>query len=236
MLCACVIDFGKGRVNHLLLVEFPHITIASRSIKASTIGSTFTVQKLSVVHCVLGRGWKVASHGRNCSKKKTKKIIPDQAKDASQRDRQKELRRFKATTSWTSDDNAQPSLAIWVAIAQASEYLKPNELNRKHQSDTFSVHNEVGNPAWSQPQTSLLGSMRMLVKDSRSQDGIDVKDKVNCSKVNDRKSMKEQAYNKELRENQTHELNDKKAYLIDLMKESHNIGNTWGRISLASKY
>ncbi|GJT52247.1 retrotransposable element Tf2 [Tanacetum coccineum] len=62
-------------------------------------------------------------------------------------------------------------------------------------------------------------SMRMLVKDSRSQDGIDVKDKVKGSNSRSQ-SMKEQAYNKEQRERpRPHELNDK-SNLIDLMKES----------------
>ncbi|GJV03837.1 hypothetical protein Tco_1337406 [Tanacetum coccineum] len=61
-------------------------------------------------------------------------------------------------------------------------------------------------------------SMRMLVKDSRSQDGIDVKDNVKGSKSSSQ-SIKEQAYNKEQREGpRPHELNDK-SNLIDLMKE-----------------
>ncbi|GJR02804.1 hypothetical protein Tco_0525788 [Tanacetum coccineum] len=63
-------------------------------------------------------------------------------------------------------------------------------------------------------------SMRMLVKDSRSQDGIDVKDNDKGSKSRSQ-SMKEQAYNKEQRERpRPHELNDK-SNLIDLMKECH---------------
>ncbi|GJU16705.1 hypothetical protein Tco_1144671 [Tanacetum coccineum] len=61
-------------------------------------------------------------------------------------------------------------------------------------------------------------SMRMLVKDSRSQDGIDDKDNDKGSKSRSQ-SMKEQAYNKEQRERpRPHELNDK-SNLIDLMKE-----------------
>ncbi|GJR13200.1 hypothetical protein Tco_0795852 [Tanacetum coccineum] len=63
-------------------------------------------------------------------------------------------------------------------------------------------------------------SMRMLVKDSRSQDGIDDKDNDEGSKSRSQ-SMKEQAYNKEQRERpRPHELNDK-SNLIDLMKECH---------------
>ncbi|GKC91955.1 hypothetical protein Tco_1157397 [Tanacetum coccineum] len=61
-------------------------------------------------------------------------------------------------------------------------------------------------------------SMRMLVKDTRSQDGIDDKDNDKGSKSRSQ-SMKEQAYNKEQRERpRPHELNDK-SNLIDLMKE-----------------
>ncbi|GJS91822.1 retrovirus-related pol polyprotein from transposon TNT 1-94 [Tanacetum coccineum] len=61
-------------------------------------------------------------------------------------------------------------------------------------------------------------SMKMLVKDTRSQDGIDDKDNDKGSKSRSQ-SMKEQAYNKEQRERpRPHELNDK-SNLIDLMKE-----------------
>ncbi|GJV82667.1 hypothetical protein Tco_1522565 [Tanacetum coccineum] len=60
--------------------------------------------------------------------------------------------------------------------------------------------------------------MSMLVKDTRSQDGIDDKDNDKGSKSRSQ-SMKEQAYNKEQRERpRPHELNDK-SNLIDLMKE-----------------
>ncbi|GJR78202.1 retrovirus-related pol polyprotein from transposon TNT 1-94 [Tanacetum coccineum] len=61
-------------------------------------------------------------------------------------------------------------------------------------------------------------NMRMLVKDTRSQDGKDDKDNDKGSKSRSQ-SMKEQAYNKEQRErSRPHKLNDK-INLIDLMKE-----------------
>ncbi|GKA87224.1 hypothetical protein Tco_0808935 [Tanacetum coccineum] len=61
-------------------------------------------------------------------------------------------------------------------------------------------------------------NMRMLVKDTRSQDGKDDKDNDKGSKSRSQ-SMKEQAYNKEQRERpRPHELNDE-SNLIDLMKE-----------------
>ncbi|GJY33735.1 hypothetical protein Tco_0418204 [Tanacetum coccineum] len=63
-------------------------------------------------------------------------------------------------------------------------------------------------------------SMRMLVKDTRSQDGIDDKNNDKGLKSGSQ-SMKEQAYNKEQRERpRPHELNDK-SNLTDLMKECH---------------
>ncbi|GKD98175.1 hypothetical protein Tco_1382072, partial [Tanacetum coccineum] len=66
----------------------------------------------------------------------------------------------------------------------------------------------------------LRSCMSMLVKDTRSQDGIDVKDNDKGSKSRSQ-SMKEQAYNKEQRERpRPHELNDK-SNLIDLIKECH---------------
>ncbi|GKD74455.1 hypothetical protein Tco_1332737 [Tanacetum coccineum] len=62
-------------------------------------------------------------------------------------------------------------------------------------------------------------SMRMLVKDLRSQDGKDDKDNDKGSKSRSQ-SMKEQTYNYEQRERpRPHKLNDKRN-LIDLMKES----------------
>ncbi|GKD64694.1 ribonuclease H-like domain-containing protein [Tanacetum coccineum] len=61
-------------------------------------------------------------------------------------------------------------------------------------------------------------SMKMLAKDSRSQDGKDDKDNDKGSKSRSQ-SMKEQTYNKEQRERPIpHELNDK-SNLTDLMKE-----------------
>ncbi|GKA19650.1 hypothetical protein Tco_0699565 [Tanacetum coccineum] len=85
--------------------------------------------------------------------------------------------------------------------------------------------------------------MRMLVKDTRSQDGKDDKDNDKGSKSRSQ-SMKEQAYNKEQRERpRPHELNDK-SNLIDLMKDVNGINsstNGWvfflggGAISRASK-
>ncbi|GJZ62645.1 hypothetical protein Tco_0618782 [Tanacetum coccineum] len=61
-------------------------------------------------------------------------------------------------------------------------------------------------------------NMSMLVKDTRSQDGIDDKDNDKGSKSRSQ-SMKEQTYNKEQRKRpRPHELNDK-SNLIDLMKE-----------------
>ncbi|GKB52091.1 hypothetical protein Tco_0902844 [Tanacetum coccineum] len=96
----------------------------------------------------------------------------------------------------------------------------------EHPSDTISITMYGMKSSVSSIQTGtavafkMRHSMRMLVKDSRSQDGIDVKDNVKGSKSRSQ-SMKEQAYNKEQRERpRPHELNDK-SNLIDLMKECH---------------
>ncbi|GJZ73577.1 hypothetical protein Tco_0637723 [Tanacetum coccineum] len=80
----------------------------------------------------------------------------------------------------------------------------------------FSIHNDEWKSFQCHHQTALR--MSMLVKDTRSQDGIDDKDNDKGSKSRSQ-SMKEQAYNKEQRERpRPHELNDK-SNLIDLMKE-----------------
>ncbi|GJS97813.1 retrovirus-related pol polyprotein from transposon TNT 1-94 [Tanacetum coccineum] len=68
----------------------------------------------------------------------------------------------------------------------------------------------------------LRHNMRMLVKDTRSQDGKDDKDNDKGSKSRSQ-SMKEQAYNKEQRERpRPHELNDK-SNIIDSHKSDYEI-------------
>ncbi|GJV42356.1 hypothetical protein Tco_1420796 [Tanacetum coccineum] len=80
----------------------------------------------------------------------------------------------------------------------------------------FSIHNDEWKSFQCHHQTALR--MSMLVKDTRSQDGIDDKDNDKGSKSRSQ-SMKEQTYNKEQRKRpRPHELNDKNN-LIDLMKE-----------------
>ncbi|GJW93096.1 hypothetical protein Tco_0172768 [Tanacetum coccineum] len=72
--------------------------------------------------------------------------------------------------------------------------------------------------------------MRMLVKDTRSQDGKDDKDNDKGSKSRSQ-SMKEQAYNKEQRESpRPHELNDK-SNLIDLIKECGQVGGQGTKVN-----
>ncbi|GKG19946.1 hypothetical protein Tco_0379747, partial [Tanacetum coccineum] len=61
-------------------------------------------------------------------------------------------------------------------------------------------------------------SMRMLIKDTRSQDGIDDKDNDKGSKSR-LQSMKEQDYNED-KDQEHSNLNDK-SNLTDLMKECH---------------
>ncbi|GKB16765.1 hypothetical protein Tco_0850688 [Tanacetum coccineum] len=71
----------------------------------------------------------------------------------------------------------------------------------------FSIHNDEWKSFQCHHQTALR--MSMLVKDTRSQDGIDDKDNDKGSKSRPQ-SMKEQVYNKEQRERpRPHELNDK---------------------------
>ncbi|GJT81504.1 retrovirus-related pol polyprotein from transposon TNT 1-94 [Tanacetum coccineum] len=126
--------------------------------------------------------------------------------------------------------------------------LEGEFLNIEHQSDTVSLHMkmeillvvdlkqlfrrwtceilyesncDIWYIAWSVKMVvTMRHSMRMLVKDTRSQDGKDDKDNDKGSKSRSQ-SMKEQAYNKEQRERpRPHELNDK-SNLIDLIKECH---------------
>ncbi|GJW34534.1 hypothetical protein Tco_0054566 [Tanacetum coccineum] len=95
-------------------------------------------------------------------------------------------------------------------------YQMTSDLNRS--DSEFKVHsNELSSSILA---FKMRHSMRMLAKDTRSQDGKDDKDNDKGSKSRSQ-SMKEQAYNKQQRERpRPHELNDK-SNLIDLMKECH---------------
>ncbi|GJS33398.1 hypothetical protein Tco_0531780 [Tanacetum coccineum] len=90
--------------------------------------------------------------------------------------------------------------------------------NKLKMSDTFSIYYEDGNPARVSIKQALAfkmrHSMRMLAKDTRSQDGIDDEDNDKGSKSRSQ-SMKEQTYNKEERERpRPHELKDKSNLMI----------------------
>ncbi|GJT88843.1 hypothetical protein Tco_1070560 [Tanacetum coccineum] len=145
---------------------------------------------------------------------------------------------------WTHDAMHNPSNPFRVAISPASEYKNPKSLIRVYQEteeipavknlslpDTSEYAYKVfpmkmKSLAWGVSASEqahafkIRHNMRMLVKDTRSQDGKDDKDNDKGSKSRSQ-SMKEQAYNKEQRERpRPHELNDK-SNLIDLMKECH---------------
>ncbi|GJS19730.1 hypothetical protein Tco_0448362 [Tanacetum coccineum] len=97
---------------------------------------------------------------------------------------------------------------------------KASKLMSKNKTALQCLQSETDYVALSASCAQMRHSMRMLVKDIRSQDGIDDKDNDKGSKSRSQ-SMKEQAYNKEQRERpRPHELNDK-SNLIDLMKECH---------------
>ncbi|GJY98029.1 gag-pol polyprotein [Tanacetum coccineum] len=80
----------------------------------------------------------------------------------------------------------------------------------------FSIHNDEWKSFQCHHQTALR--MSMLVKDTRSQDGIDDKDNDKGSKSRSQ-SMKEQAYNED--KDQEHSSLNDKSNLTDLMKECH---------------
>ncbi|GKF40832.1 putative reverse transcriptase domain-containing protein [Tanacetum coccineum] len=87
MLRACVIDFGKGWVNHLPLVEFSYINSYHASIKAVPFKALYGQKSRSPV-CWAEVG-EVQLTGPEIVQKTTEKIIHIKQKIQSDRDRQK---------------------------------------------------------------------------------------------------------------------------------------------------
>ncbi|GJX39129.1 putative reverse transcriptase domain-containing protein [Tanacetum coccineum] len=80
MLCACAIDFGKGWVNHLPLVEFSYNNSYHASIKAAPFEALYGLKSRSLN--LLDRRWRKPNpHSQTNSRRTTEKINPNQAKD-----------------------------------------------------------------------------------------------------------------------------------------------------------
>ncbi|GJU39212.1 hypothetical protein Tco_1192169 [Tanacetum coccineum] len=115
----------------------------------------------------------------------------------------------------------QASVFMAMTFEQRSSSLVLHQMTSDHNRSELGIHDHSNEPSSSKLVPKVMRhSMRMLVKDTRSQDGIDDKDNDKGSKSRSQ-SMKEQAYNKEQRKGpRPHELNNKRN-LIDLMKEFH---------------
>ncbi|GJT55879.1 putative reverse transcriptase domain-containing protein [Tanacetum coccineum] len=73
MLRACAIDFGKGWVNHLSLVEFSYNNTYHASIKAVPFEALYWFD--SVFTCLLDRSWRSSNPRPELIQETTEKII-----------------------------------------------------------------------------------------------------------------------------------------------------------------
>ncbi|GJW09736.1 putative reverse transcriptase domain-containing protein [Tanacetum coccineum] len=122
MMHACVIDFGKGWVNHLPLVEFSYNNSYHASIKAAPFEALYG--------CWAEVG-EVQLIGPEIVQETTKKVIQIKQRIQAAHDRQKELRQFKAYVG--------PFKVLEKVIAVAYKLKLPQELSRVH--NTFHVSN-----------------------------------------------------------------------------------------------
>ncbi|GJT98313.1 reverse transcriptase domain-containing protein [Tanacetum coccineum] len=81
MLHACAIDFGKGWVNHLPLVEFSYNNSYHASIKAAPFEALYG-RKVSF-NLLVSRSWEKLNTRPKLFQETTEKTLPDQTKDAA---------------------------------------------------------------------------------------------------------------------------------------------------------
>ncbi|GJT76899.1 reverse transcriptase domain-containing protein [Tanacetum coccineum] len=87
MLHACAIDFGKGWVNHLPLVEFSYNNSYHASIKAAPFEALYCPKVSFTVF--LDRSWRSSNTRIQTNSKTTDKIIQIKQRKQAARDRQK---------------------------------------------------------------------------------------------------------------------------------------------------
>ncbi|GJX78377.1 putative reverse transcriptase domain-containing protein [Tanacetum coccineum] len=138
MMRACTIDFGKGWVNHLPLVEFSYNNSYHASIKAAPFEALYGRKCHSPV-CWAEVG-QVQLTGPEIVQETTEKIIQIKQRMQVARDRQKSYVDLKRKlTEFQVGDNVILKVSPWKGIAGSVAYKLelPQELSRVH--NTFHV-------------------------------------------------------------------------------------------------
>ncbi|GKC11573.1 putative reverse transcriptase domain-containing protein [Tanacetum coccineum] len=133
MLRACVIDFGKGWVNHLPLVEFSYNNSYHASIKATPFEAMYGRKCHSPI-CWAKVG-EVQLTGPEIVQETTKKIVQIKQRIQAARDRQKSYADLKRKPmEFQIGDTVMLKVLPWKGVLEL-----PEELSRVH--NTFHVSN-----------------------------------------------------------------------------------------------
>ncbi|GJS68404.1 putative reverse transcriptase domain-containing protein [Tanacetum coccineum] len=139
MLRACAIDFGKGWVNHLPLVEFSYNNSYHASIKAAPFKALYGRKCRSLV-CWTEVG-EAQILGPKLIQETTEKIIQIKQRMQAARDQQKSYADLKSKPmEFQVGDKVMLKVSPWKGVVQVAYKLElPEELSRVH--NTFHVSN-----------------------------------------------------------------------------------------------
>ncbi|GJW23947.1 putative reverse transcriptase domain-containing protein [Tanacetum coccineum] len=139
MLCACVIDFGKGWVNHLSLVEFSYNNNNHASIKATPFEALYGRKgRLPVCWAEVGQ---VQLTGPDLVRETTEKIIQIKQRMQTARDRQKSYAdKKRKPMDFQVGDKVMLKVSPWKGVIRFS---KRGKLNPRYVGP-FKVLEKVG--------------------------------------------------------------------------------------------